>query len=47
MKVKFIVFALLTISVFSSFAQTNNTTLWYRQPATTWTEALPIGNGRM
>ena len=21
--------------------------LWYRQPATTWTEALPIGNGRL
>ncbi|MEC3949138.1 glycoside hydrolase family 95 protein [Sphingobium sp. HWE2-09] len=23
------------------------TTLWYRQPAATWTEALPIGNGRL
>jgi alpha-L-fucosidase 2 len=22
-------------------------TLWYRQPATKWTEALPIGNGRL
>ena len=22
-------------------------TLWYDQPATTWTEALPIGNGRL
>ncbi len=21
--------------------------LWYRQPATVWTEALPIGNGRL
>lgn len=21
--------------------------LWYRQPATTWTEALPVGNGRL
>lgn len=21
--------------------------LWYRQPATTWTEALPLGNGRL
>src|SRR5438046_3708886 len=21
--------------------------LWYRQPATKWTEALPIGNGRL
>ncbi|WP_088185070.1 glycoside hydrolase family 95 protein [Sphingobium sp. Z007] len=23
------------------------TTLWYRQPATEWTQALPIGNGRL
>jgi len=22
-------------------------TLWYAQPATEWTEALPIGNGRL
>ena len=22
-------------------------TLWYRQPATKWTEALPLGNGRL
>jgi alpha-L-fucosidase 2 len=22
-------------------------TLWYRQPATVWTEALPVGNGRL
>nr|WP_254438346.1 glycoside hydrolase N-terminal domain-containing protein [Paenibacillus sp. DCT19] len=21
--------------------------LWYRQPATRWEEALPIGNGRL
>jgi len=21
--------------------------LWYRQPAAVWTEALPVGNGRM
>jgi alpha-L-fucosidase 2 len=24
-----------------------NTELWYRQPAKTWTEALPVGNGRL
>jgi alpha-L-fucosidase 2 len=29
-------------------AQTNSAlTLWYRQPATNWTSALPIGNGRL
>jgi alpha-L-fucosidase 2 len=26
---------------------TNTLTLWYRQPATNWTSALPIGNGRL
>jgi len=24
-----------------------NTFLWYRQPASTWTQALPLGNGRL
>jgi len=28
------------------FAQ-QNLQLWYKQPATTWTEALPLGNGRL
>jgi alpha-L-fucosidase 2 len=26
---------------------TNSLTLWYRQPATNWTGALPVGNGRL
>lgn len=28
------------------FAQ-QNMQLWYKQPATVWTEALPVGNGRL
>jgi alpha-L-fucosidase 2 len=47
MREKIFLFSILTLLVFSSFSQTTNTTLWYRQPATKWTEALPIGNGRM
>lgn len=27
--------------------QAPTTTLWYRQPATEWTRALPVGNGRL
>src|SRR5438094_941117 len=27
--------------------EANPLTLWYRQPAKTWNEALPIGNGRL
>ncbi|MFV0418504.1 MAG: glycosyl hydrolase family 95 catalytic domain-containing protein [Dysgonomonas sp.] len=29
------------------FCQNNNLTLWYKQPATVWTEALPLGNSRL
>jgi alpha-L-fucosidase 2 len=29
------------------FASDPATTLWYRQPAAKWTEALPVGNGRL
>lgn len=25
----------------------NATTIWYRQPASKWEEALPVGNGRL
>src|SRR5687768_10570337 len=32
--------------VSESFSQTENR-LWYKKPAATWTEALPLGNGRL
>lgn len=32
---------------FSVQSQTNYNKLWYRQPAKTWNEALPVGNGRL
>src|SRR5580692_6218170 len=31
----------------NALSQTNDVRLWYRQPAEKWTEALPIGNGRL
>jgi alpha-L-fucosidase 2 len=34
-------------AVVSLSAGTNDLSLWYAQPAQKWTEALPIGNGRM
>ncbi len=37
---------LLLILPASIFAQDNHK-LWYQQPARTWTEALPVGNGRL
>ncbi|HWD20037.1 MAG TPA: glycoside hydrolase N-terminal domain-containing protein [Verrucomicrobiae bacterium] len=38
--------ALFGLTCFVS-AQSNDLTLWYRSPARKWTEALPIGNGRL
>ncbi len=37
---------LLSLSPFCS-AQQGNLRLWYKQPAPVWTQALPIGNGRI
>ncbi|WP_187264339.1 glycoside hydrolase family 95 protein [Pontibacter beigongshangensis] len=31
----------------TTFAQQKNLTLWYEQPAKIWTDALPVGNGRL
>ncbi|MEO7310100.1 MAG: glycoside hydrolase family 95 protein [Chitinophagaceae bacterium] len=36
----------LVLTTNTSFCQTD-LTLWYKQPATAWTEALPVGNGRL
>jgi len=42
----FIVFSLYAVNL-SFAAEKAATTLWYAQPAEKWTDALPIGNGRM
>lgn len=31
----------------SQVSADNKPCLWYRQPAQTWNEALPVGNGRL
>jgi len=38
---------LLNCSICSLSAQTNAYKLWYNKPAQVWTEALPLGNGRL
>jgi alpha-L-fucosidase 2 len=42
---------LLLLATFSgtrwTFAESSETVLWYDRPATTWVEALPIGNGSL
>lgn len=40
------IFVLLLITQ-SAFAQSNDYKLWYNKPAQVWTEALPLGNGRL
>ncbi len=42
-----LIFLLALILAVNAFAQSNNLYLWYRQPAQKWTEALPVGNGRL
>ena len=37
----------LLINIIGTQAQTNRNLLWYDEPAQLWTEALPIGNGRL
>lgn len=39
--------ATLAVAVLAHAYDTENHRLWYRQPATRWTEALPVGNGRL
>lgn len=43
------VLLIVPILLFSckSEKSSTNLTLWYKQPANTWTEALPVGNGRL
>jgi alpha-L-fucosidase 2 len=47
MKEKLIGLFIFAISAFNAVSQTSNNILFYKQPATKWTEALPIGNGRI
>ncbi len=41
-----LIFAFIFFTI-SAFSQTENLELWYKKPASTWTEALPVGNGRV
>lgn len=38
---------LYVILFYSSIVESGNLKLWYKQPAKTWTEALPLGNSRL
>jgi len=42
-KIALLLFSILTINCFAQ----NDAVLWYEQPAKEWTEALPVGNGRL
>src|SRR5688572_17188729 len=42
---KVLLFVLILLSAVTYGQQ--NLTLWYKQPARSWNEALPIGNGRL
>ena len=40
-------FALILGIALATFASAQSPVLWYTRPAAAWTDALPIGNGRM
>ncbi|MDT3403003.1 glycoside hydrolase family 95 protein [Mucilaginibacter terrae] len=44
---KKLLFLLLLFVAKSVFAQQNSQVLWFNKPAKVWTEALPVGNGRI
>lgn len=44
--IRLLVFALFLLALPPLFAQ-QPLTLWYKQPARNWNEALPVGNGRL
>ncbi|WP_211217501.1 glycoside hydrolase family 95 protein [Segetibacter koreensis] len=44
-KLLFVFFSIMLI--FSQLLAQQNLKLWYKKPAAVWTEALPIGNGRL
>lgn len=46
MPIKYKLIMAFAVLSFSSFAQ-NSSKLWYSHPAKVWTEALPLGNGRL
>jgi alpha-L-fucosidase 2 len=39
--------SILAALILTSVRAAEAMVLWYDQPATQWTEALPVGNGRM
>jgi alpha-L-fucosidase 2 len=45
--VRHLILSLLIAGGVAGQAASNELTLWYAQPAAKWTEALPIGNGRL
>ena len=44
---KRIFFLIVSLSTFKNLLAQNTDKLWYNKPATVWTEALPVGNGRL
>ncbi|MEO9003980.1 MAG: glycoside hydrolase family 95 protein [Ginsengibacter sp.] len=46
-KKKILLVTVILASFLSCWSQNNDLTLWYKQPAKDWNEALPVGNGRL
>ena len=47
MKKKAVLIIFFSTGIFSAAFTQQNEKLWYKKPAVVWTEALPVGNGRL
>ncbi len=47
LKIKIVFFVVCLLAGVQIQAQSNDYKLWYNKPAQVWTEALPLGNGRL
>ncbi|WP_231463735.1 glycoside hydrolase N-terminal domain-containing protein [Pedobacter sp. Leaf132] len=45
--IKIVVLLTLVLCILSVDVKAQNESLWYKKPASKWTDALPIGNGKM
>src|SRR5688572_15637717 len=43
----FIILSSISTVLTANSQSSNENVLWYQQPASKWTEALPVGNGRL
>ena len=44
---KTLLLLIFVLPIYLAYGQQNDLQLWYNNPAQNWTDALPVGNGRL